>query len=242
MSGDKLPQAGGGFELHLQDLASIGFPVQIYMPVEGPLTTFVLEQYACPRMSIGVRAGDVVIDAGACWGDTAFYFAHKAGEKGRVHAFEFVPENLNVLRRNLALNPHIASRINILEAPVWSTSGVSLTASCSGPGAAAKPGGASGGVRSLSIDDMVVRENLDRVDFIKMDIEGAEYEALKGATSTLQIHRPDLALCVYHSRDDFTRLARYVDGLGLGYRFALGHFTIHAEETVLYATARHSKS
>ena len=54
----------------------------------------------------------------------------------------------------------------------------------------------------------------------------------------LTAFKPDLSLCVYHSLDDFSRLARYLDDLKLGYRFYLGHFTIHAEETVLFATTR----
>ena len=109
----------------------------------------------------------------------------------------------------------------------------------SGPSAHVKEAGESEFNHvSLSIDDAVSQYALPRVDFIKMDIEGAEFEALQGARQTIIQHRPDLALCVYHSAADFTRLADFVDELGLGYRFHLGHFTMHGEETVLYATAR----
>lgn len=238
--GQVIATAGSASELHLQDLSSIGYPLRINLPLEAPFLPYVLEQYACPRLGVAVRPGDVVIDAGACWGDTALYFAHRVGDEGRVFAFEFVTENLQVLESNLKLNPSCAERIELVRAPVWSSSGLSFGFSCPGPGARATETNDTSGVPSLSIDDLVAKKQLQKVDFIKMDIEGAEFEALKGAETTLRRHKPDLALCVYHSKEDFTRLARFVDRLNLGYRFALGHFTIHSEETVLFATARNS--
>jgi len=231
---------GGGFELVLQDLQKIGYPLKIYLNSEGALMAFVLEQYACPALGIKARPGDTVIDAGACWGDTALYFAHRVGDAGEVYCFEFVPENLSVLRKNLELNPGLMKRVHVIPSPVWSSTGVKMNHSSTGPGARAIPGQdlADCSPASLSIDDLVRSHHLKRVDLIKMDIEGAEYEALKGASETLKNYKPDLALCVYHSREDFTRLARFVDALGLGYRFSLGHHTIHGEETVIYASAR----
>lgn len=240
--GEKIRCSDGHFELELQDFSSLGFPVRLFLPPAGHFITFQLEQYCCPRLGVRVRPGDIVIDAGVCWGDTAMYFAHKTGPEGRVYGFEFVPENLSILHRNLGLNPELSKRVEIVPHPVWSLSGVVMGHSCQGPGAKALPeAGEAGSLpTSLSIDDLVSSRQIPSVNFIKMDIEGAEFEALKGARQTIEKHRPELAICVYHSNDDFTRLARFVDGLGLGYRFSLGHFTAHAEETVLYATARHS--
>jgi hypothetical protein len=54
----------------------------------------------------------------------------------------------------------------------------------------------------------------------------------------LRRFRPKLAVCVYHNLEDFWAIPRYLDGLGLGYRFYLRHFTIHPEETVLFAHAK----
>jgi hypothetical protein len=47
--------------------------------------------------------------------------------------------------------------------------------------------------------------------------------------------KPKLAITVCHYFKDFWEIPRFLDGLGLGYRFYLRHFTIHAEETVLFA-------
>jgi FkbM family methyltransferase len=150
-------------------------------------------------------------------------------------------ENIRVFERNISLNPLLANRIELIAQPLWSSSGVLMTSSGAGPGSrtvVASSGSESGLHRSLAIDDFVKDRCLAHIDFIKMDIEGAEHEALSGARESIIAFQPDLALCVYHSVDHFWLLARYLDSLRLGYRFYLGHFTIHAEETVLFATAR----
>jgi hypothetical protein len=90
-------------------------------------------------------------------------------------------------------------------------------------------------VSTVSIDDFVARENLPQVNFIKMDIEGAELPALQGAEETLRNFKPRLAISLYHRDTDLVDIPRYLNGLGLGYEFFLDHFTIHREETVLFA-------
>lgn len=62
-------------------------------------------------------------------------------------------------------------------------------------------------------------------------------DALRGAERTIRSDRPRLAICVYHSLQDFVRIPKWIASLGLGYRFYLDHFTIHAEETILFARA-----
>jgi FkbM family methyltransferase len=179
---------------------------------------------------VGVRAGDVVIDGGGAWGDTALYFAHAAGPQGRVRTFEFEPANLERLRANLGLNPELAARVEIDERALWHASGERLAIVPFGPGTKIAAGGELD-VPSAAIDDL----GLERVDFIKLDIEGAELAALRGARATLVRDRPRLAISLYHRPEDWTTIPRFLDGLGVGYRFSLGHFTVHTEETVLFA-------
>ena len=69
-----------------------------------------------------------------------------------------------------------------------------------------------------------------------MDIEGAEQKALQGAVETLKRFKPDLAISIYHSLKDYSEIALWIDSLQLGYKFHVRHFTIHLEETVLFAT------
>lgn len=90
----------------------------------------------------------------------------------------------------------------------------------------------------IPISDVFRKPSLPQVDFIKMDIEGAEQQALRGAEESIRRFKPDMAITVYHSLEDFWQIPQYLDSLNLGYVFYLRHFTIHAEETVLFARSR----
>ena len=72
------------------------------------------------------------------------------------------------------------------------------------------------------IDDMVKELNLPRVSFIKMDIEGAEREALKGSLETLRAHRPRLMIDSYHRPDDMEVLPGIIRQAHPDYRIACG--------------------
>jgi len=220
----RLPEGHGNIELHA-DRTNI-------------LNTFLLEQYAYRKTLDPIRAepGDVVIDAGGCWGDSALYFAHRVGPLGRVFSFECIPENVRIFRQNLAANATLADRIEIIERAVWSRSGERLTFQSSGPGAVVASGGTGAGqVTTAAIDEFVSERRLDRVDFLKMDIEGAEPEALRGAERTIRRFAPTLAIAVYHRDDDLYRIPAMVKALDPSYECYLDHFTTFDEETIFFA-------
>ena len=238
---DFIPISFLNWHLNRMNLNAVGVPAQLYFIPIGAYSQFVLEQYRCRRhgRDIAVETGDCVIDAGACWGDTALYFAYRSRPDGKVFSYEFVPDNLEILQRNLALNPDLSDRIQVIERAAWDESNVRLSIQGEGPGSRAGVGEtnmADVGALTLTIDDLVEQHNLPRVDFIKMDIEGAELPALRGAKQTIQRHKPKLAISVYHLTD-FFEIPEFLDSLGCGYRCFLRHYTIHAEETVLFAEA-----
>ena len=72
-------------------------------------------------------------------------------------------------------------------------------------------------------------------DFIKMDIEGAELAALKGGIKTITKCRPQLAISIYHSSEDFINIPLYLKDNLKNYAFRLGHYSPKLSETVLYA-------
>lgn len=223
------------------NLSSIGYNITLFYVPFAIIYVFILHQYECSLGNNVIKAekGDVVIDAGGCYGDTALYFAHEAGKKGKVYSFEFLPENLRIFEKNISLNPKLSKRINLIKAPLWSKSGEELFVIGHGPGTCVSPytnRPDANRVITVTIDDLVRDQNIDRVDFIKMDIEGAELESLRGAKNTIRQFRPQLAISVYHKPNDFWEIPQYLDSLELGYKFALRHFTIHNEETVLFAT------
>jgi FkbM family methyltransferase len=149
-----------------------------------------------------VRRGDYVLDCGAHVG----IFTHQALQLGArtVVAIEPEPVNRECLRRNF--REEIASgRVIVVPKGVWSSHGVltlSLGVDNSGANTGVLPGG-SGAIQIpvTTIDDLVRDLTIPRVDYIKMDIEGAEREALRGAAATLRTFRPRV-LAENHRPDD----------------------------------------
>ena len=217
------------------DLTSLGYPIRLRGTAGAVIQTYELEQYRCPGLrEVAVNPGDVVIDGGAYWGDTALYFAHRAGPDGRVVSFEFEPSNLEGLTHNLGVNPQLAGRIKVIPAALWDKPGQTVTVRAFGP-ATAIDGTGDTHAPTDTIDALVARRVVDRVDFIKLDVEGSELNVLQGARATLQRFRPRLAIAAYHRLEDLSVLPAYLTELDLGYRFRLGHTTMNAEETVLFA-------
>lgn len=89
--------------------------------------------------------------------------------------------------------------------------------------------------KAISIDEFVKQNNIKKLDFIKMDIENAELDALKGAENTLVSHRPQLAISIYHSDEHFYNIPKYLHNLLPNYVFYLGHYHPKFYDTVIYA-------
>lgn len=76
-------------------------------------------------------------------------------------------------------------------------------------------------VQVTTIDAYVREHNLPSVDFIKMDVEGAELDILKGAKTSIARYKPILALSAYHKWDDFWTLMNFVKSIRPDYEFAM---------------------
>jgi FkbM family methyltransferase len=164
-----------------------------------------------PVSWVAPRSGDVFLDVGAYIGWYSIQAARAVGSSGRVIALEPDESNRKQLERNLALNKIANYTIVPLAAwsatgPVrWSPSEVSVwnkIDEAQGPKT----------TEAISLDDLVSRLSLPRVDWIKMDIEGAETEALVGAEATLRRFHPTLFIEVHECMEEVRRLLT-----GLGY-------------------------
>ena len=242
---EEIPTGFMHFKLVKMDLSKIGYPIQFYFAPVGIVIDFIEQQYRCETAngSIECKLGDHVIDAGGCWGDTALYFAHKSGPCGKVYSFEFLPENLKIYNRNLDMNPDLKKRVDLIPHPLWSNFGEDVEINPNGPGTKVEVGqplrkSNDYTYKTETIDHLVATGRIEKLDFVKMDIEGAELAALRGAEQSICRFKPDMAITVYHSLEDFWQIPQYLESLNLGYAFYLRHFTIHAEETVLFASAR----
>jgi FkbM family methyltransferase len=226
------------------DLNPIGFNIVLFFNEVGIALDYLTEQYAYKvgdQKIIQANKGDIVLDVGGCWGDTALYFAEKVGDEGKVYSFEFIPNNIKLHNINTELNKNLKERIQLIPNPVSNISNVPIYFKDNGPGSKIESHsfeGQTGSATTISIDDYVCRNNLSRVDFIKMDIEGAETLALEGAVETIKKFKPVLAIAIYHSMEDFINIPKWILNLNLGYELFVGHYTIHEEETICFAKSK----
>jgi len=178
------------------------------------------EQYEQGKVKLA--PDDVIIDAGAFIGDTAVFFHHKLAGRCRVHSFELLDENLALLVHNLERNGVPDDHVVINKLALADRTGDVLVI---GDGASQSSTSIFGKgqqgqqVETVTLDDYVMAMNLERVDFIKMDIEGAEVLALRGARQTIRHFKPKLAICLYHKWDDVVTIPQLIDSMGVDYDF-----------------------
>ena len=174
---------------------------------------------------LGVRAGDVVLDCGANIG-TYSKTALAAGAS-KVLAIEPVPQNLECLRRNLSAEI-AAGKVVLVEKGVWNKDDqLSINLDPKNQAGASFVGTHGGKVNTLllpltTIDAIVEETGLSRVDFIKMDIEGAERQALAGGRKTISRFHPRMAMSVYHLEDDTTVIPSLALSYWSGYQRECG--------------------
>ena len=172
------------------------------------------------------------IDCGAFTGDTITELQRIKGKVDTVVAFESDVHNFKALAKMIRQNKaSIAENILLYPCGVWGRREKLRFNSGQGSGGVISEDGTSV-IQCVALDD-VLSEFIPT--FIKMDIEGAEYEALLGAKNIIQHHKPDLAICVYHSIIDFCRIPLLIDGWNLGYKFYLRCHENFNQEIVLYA-------
>ena len=221
------------------DLNTLNIPVRMYHTTAEIYRSVEIKPYSyqAGNVNIEVQNDDIVLDCGGCWGDTALLFANDINENGHVYCFEFVPGNIEVFNKNVALNPNLKDKITLVPYPLYEESNKALYYFENGPASKVSTEYFSDSqeIKTISIDDFFAQYKLSKVDFIKMDIEGAEPSALRGAIKTLKQFKPKLAISIYHNMDDYVNIAAYLHSLDLGYKFYLKHGTIHNEETILLA-------
>lgn len=186
---------------------------------------FVIDGYRLPGIC-EVAAGDTVIDLGAFNGNSSIVLSRHAGPRGRVFAFEPNPQTREMLARNLSAVK--ADNVEVIPAGVSDTPG-ELGFVQEG---AASRFAAEGDIRVpvVTIDGLVEDRGIERVDFLKLDIEGYEMPALRGAARTISEHRPKIAVAVYHLHRDLYEIQSFIKKLSPWYRFYLRHnYTIDAE-------------
>jgi len=139
-----------------------------------------------------VKPGSVIYDIGANVGFFSLLAAELSGQTGQVYAFEPLPRNVEFLRKHVALNR--IENVTVFEAAVSDRGGEAffdLSASTS-MGHLAETGMLK--VQMASLDDLLSDGMILPPDFIKIDVEGAEFDVLNGAKTLFSTYRPVLFL------------------------------------------------
>lgn len=175
-----------------------------------------------------VKPGMTVFDVGANVGQYTLLASTLVGPSGQVHSFEPVPRNFERLRIHVAENAltnvtlnqaaawHEPARLSMALAADKADNAGSFSVHAAGPGASEPIE-----VAAIRLDDYVAERAIDRVDAIKIDVEGSEPFALAGARQTLLRDRPILLMEVSPSM--LERARSNAESLGdelsaLGYR------------------------
>lgn len=184
-------------------------PFWVRSSSEGPGVAWLIAEHRWMEEMEGsrmVHTGDVVMDIGAHVG----FFVRTALRQGasKVVAVEPDPYSAECLRRNFS-DEISSGRVIVVEAGAWSKRDkitLSLGADPGWNSMTQDQGGEEIIVPVLPMDEMAAELGLPRVDFIKMDIEGAEMEALRGARQILSKFRPRVMIDTYQWEHDLEGL------------------------------------
>ena len=175
---------------------------------------------------VQLREGDVIFDCGANIGLFSIVALNRIGPSGRLVALEPEPSVRAVLESNLSRNCQIKAH-SVLNCALYSDRRSMKLAvnhkafTMHRLETAGTPSNADDEiirVQTTTIDDLVADLRLPKVDFIKMDIEGAEIAALKGAKTTLQTWKPRLAISAYHAFDDLYEIPQLIYRINPAYQ------------------------
>ena len=161
------------------------------------------------------RKGDVVFDIGAYKGDTAIFFASYLGKEGKVYAFEPVKSNYDSLLKNIKLNK-LGDVVIPVNKGCASRSGLSrsISAKAGAPWSFLTDSEEGEEVEVVSLDHFIKTQNIRKLDFIKMDVEGHEYDVLMGARETIKRFAPKVVIPLYHNTSDLFTIPLLVNEIG----------------------------
>ncbi len=173
---------------------------------------------------------EIIVDAGACDGTTEMDFVNWGEESiEKIYAFELEPQNAdtcietyrnNNLKNVVLINKGVGDENRTIHLEDGYTNSHS-----------SRIGKGNQEAKICRIDDEINAS----VTFIKMDIEGEELKALKGAKQTIKKYKPRLAICIYQRARDLYDIPKYISEIVPEYKFAVRHYTSIEWETVLYA-------
>ena len=190
---------------------------------------------------VKLSSNEVFIDGGAYMGDTIEKFKKKVNnEYTAIHSFEPTEKSFKILSKIKKMYFNNDPKIFIYkfglsdknDKAYFLTHNEQDTFSSAGNRVVLTQTNIT--IDVVRLDDLIK----DEVTYIKLDVEGSELEALKGAKDIICKYKPKLAVCVYHNIEDIYNIPKYIYELGLPYKYYLRHHGREPnlqDETVFYA-------
>lgn len=173
-----------------------------------------------------LEKNEIIADLGAYDGDTIREFLNYTEEE-YAHIFALEPDEKNF--RKLKQKTEGLKELTLFNIGAWSEEEVLLFEKKAGRNSAKSSNGIP--VKFNSVDNLISSP----LSFIKMDIEGAELQALEGCRKTIERHKPKLYVCAYHRNEDFFALPEKILSIREDYKIFLRHHPyIPAWETNFY--------
>ncbi len=193
------------------------------------------KQYFHPDVKPEVN--DVIVDAGAYTGDTVDEIIKTIGNRCKIYCFEPDQQNFSILKNKykgftniIPENYGLWNENTILQFSGQGNMGSHI--------AFDKNSDIEEKVDNYYINtvslDSYFQDKEEKPNLIKMDIEGAEYDAILGAQNIIKQYKPKLQICIYHKSEHFFEIPLLIKNLVPEYRMYVGHHTSWWADTVLY--------
>ncbi len=195
-------------------------------------------QYFDKELLQNYDLGNCFIDAGAYIGDTLDSFIrHFEDWKGDYYCLEASDHIFKRLVNNVEKKRDNNIQIHFLKYAVWNEQGeLFFDTRTYGNGGGSRISQKGEKVQCDSLDNLQVTKIKKCISFIKMDIEGAEKNAIEGAKEIIKKYNPILAVCIYHKPEDLYELPLLIKRImGTHYKFYIRQYRYGQSETVLYA-------
>jgi len=174
-------------------LGDIRISVDTSYPIERDMLTGTYMPEFQTLLKQMVSDGDICIDIGANVGAITMSLAKYCGSGGMVIAFEPGPPTFSKLKKNIALNPQLEQITSCYQLGLSDQNGTLCWEEEShNPGNATLLSDQGTSVPVTTLDAFLETSQLSSIDFIKIDVEGMEYEVMKGAKKTLEQFHPSL--------------------------------------------------
>lgn len=195
-------------------------------------TVLEYELYFAPDL-IKLHENEVFVDAGVLNLETSLRFIEECQKSSiqhyKIHAFE--PDSMSYKKCKNMLKNMPDADIQLYNARLWSEDTLLYFTEAGNAASRISTEQTGTSIKTVALDNCISGP----VTFIKMDIEGAELEALKGSREILKMYKPRLAISLYHKKEDLMEIPAYIKELVPQYKLYIRHYSNASVETVLYA-------